>query len=112
MWISNWQQMYICEDMRREPQWAEYEEICEEEAGMTEEEVIEEFERKFELPDNLNEAVAFIHLKARDGEMTDEEMAVGFFICGQIEAYDDLDGADKVFWEIENEYKPNKENLS
>ena len=44
--------------------------------------------------------------------MTDEEMAEGFFICGQIEAHDDLDGADKVFWEIENEYKLNKENLS
>lgn len=102
--------MYICEDIRREPQYAEYEEICEE-AEMAEEEAIEEFERKFELPDNLNEAVAFIHLKARDGEMTEDEMAVGFFICGQIQEYNDLKEADNVFWEIENEYKPNKEDL-
>lgn len=31
MWYNNWQQMYICEDTTPEPQWAEYEEIIEEE---------------------------------------------------------------------------------
>ena len=36
MWISNWQQMYICEDMREEPEWAEYEEITEEDEDESE----------------------------------------------------------------------------
>lgn len=101
MWIGNWQQMYICEDTSREPEWVEYEEVNEDEQGMSEEEAVADFERKYDLPEANHDAVMFIFNKARDGEMTDEEMTVGFFICGQIEAHDDMTGADRIFWEIE-----------
>lgn len=94
--------MYICEDMRQEPQWSEYEEILdEEEQGITEEEAVEHFNNTFDLPADITEALKYIWRKAREGEMTDEEMTAGFFICGQIDKHDDLDAADKLFWEIE-----------
>jgi hypothetical protein len=106
MVIQNWQQMYICEDMRRESQWAEYEEIIEEEQGISEEDAVELFMAKFgDIPADVNEAVIYIVDKAREGEMNDEEMTTGFFICGQIDKHDDLDAADKLFWEIEKLFK-------
>lgn len=104
MVIQNWQQMYICEDMRKEPQWAEYEEIIEEEEQcMSEEEAVEHFNNTFtDFPADITEALKYIWRKARDGEMTDEEMTTGFFLCGQIKAHDDTEGADRVFWTLEN----------
>lgn len=96
--------MYICEDMTAAPQWAEYEEFVEEEEqGITEEEAVNNFTEKFsDLPADITEALKYIWRKARDGEMTDEEMATGFFLCGQIKKHDDTEGADRVFWTLEN----------
>lgn len=95
--------MYICEDMTAAPQWAEYEEIVEEEEkGISEEDAVELFMAKFsDIPADVNEAVIYIVDKAREGEMTDDEMTTGFFICGQIDKHDDLDAAEDLFWEIE-----------
>lgn len=96
--------MYICQDMRTEPQWAEYEEILEEEEqGITEEEAVEHFNEKFtDFPAEITEAMKYIWHKAREGEMTDEEMTTGFFLCGQIETHDDTEGADRVFKTLED----------
>jgi uncharacterized protein (DUF433 family) len=103
MWYNDWQDMYICQNMMQEPQWAEYEEIIEEEVqGITEEEAVEHFNNTFDLPADITEALKYIWQKSRDGEMTDEEMATGFFLCGQIKKHDDTEGADRVFWTLEN----------
>lgn len=112
MWISNWQQMYICQDMRQEPQWAEYEEIIEEEEeqGISEEDAVKQFNEKFTLPADLTEALRYIWNEAREGNMNDEEMTTGFFLLGQIKAHDDLDGADRIFTAIEDLYWINKLN--
>lgn len=97
--------MYICEDMRQEPQWAEYEEILEEEEqGMSEEEAVEHFNNTFDLPADITEALKYIWRKAREGEMTDEEMTTGFFLCGQIKTHNDTEGADRVFTTLEDLY--------
>lgn len=105
MWYNDWQDMYICQDMREEPQWAEYEEIIEEDVqGMSEEEAVEHFNNTFDLPADITEALKYIWRKARDGEMTDEEMTTGFFLCGQIKAHDDTEGADRVFTTLEDWY--------
>lgn len=106
MWHNDWQDMYICEDMRQEPQWAEYEEILDkEEHGMSEEEAVKQFNEKYtDLPADITEALKYIWRKAREGEMTDEEMTTGFFLCGQIKAHDDLEGADRVFTTLEDLY--------
>lgn len=96
--------MYICQDMRQEPQWAECEGILEEEEqGMSEEEAVKQFNEKYtDFPADITEALKYIWRKARDGKMTDEGMTTGFFLCGQIKAHDDLEGADRVFTELEN----------
>jgi hypothetical protein len=101
--------MYICQNMMQEPQWAEYEEIIEEEVqGITEEEAVEHFNNTFiDLPADITEALKYIWRKARDGEMTDEEMTTGFFLCGQIKAHDDTEGADCVFTTLEDLYSLN-----
>lgn len=97
--------MYICEDTTPEPQWAEYEEILEEEEqGVSEEEAVEHFNNTFELPADITEALKYIWRKAREGEMTDEEMTTGFFLCGQIKAHDDTEGADRIFTTLEDLY--------
>lgn len=91
--------------MMQEPQWAEYEEILEEEEqGMSEEEAVEHFNNTFDLPADITEALKYIWSKAREGEMTEEEMTTGFFLCGQIKAHDDLEGADRVFTTLEDLY--------
>lgn len=105
MWYRDWNDMYICQDMRQEPQWAEYEEILEEEEqGITEEEAVEHFNNTFVLPADITEALKYIWRKAREGEMTDEEMTTGFFICGQIKTHDDTEGADRIFTTLEDLY--------
>lgn len=98
--------MYICQNMMQEPQWAEYEEILEEEEqGITEEEAVKQFNEKYtDLPADITEALKYIWRKAREGEMTDEEMTAGFFICGQIKAHNDTEGADRVFATLEDLY--------
>lgn len=97
--------MYICQNMMQEPQCAEYEEVLEEEEqGISEEEAVEHFNNTFDLPADITEALKYIWRKARDGEMTDEEMTTGFFICGQIKAHDDTEGADRVFTTLEDLY--------
>lgn len=98
--------MYICEDMRQEPQWAEYEEIIEEEEqGITEEEAVKQFNEKYtDFPTDITEALKYIWRKSRDGEMTDEEMTAGFFLCGQIKAHNDTEGADRIFTTLEDLY--------
>lgn len=97
--------MYICQDMRQEPQWAEYEEILEEEEqGITEEEAVEHFNNTFDLPADITEALKYIWRKAREGEMTDEEMTTGFFLLGQIKTHDDTEGADRIFTTLEDLY--------
>ena len=105
MWYRDWNDMYICQDMRQEPQWAEYEEILEEEEqGITEEEAVEHFNNTFDLPADITEALKYIWRKAREGEMTDEEMTTGFFLLGQIKTHDDTEGADRIFTTLEDLY--------
>ena len=109
MWYNNWQDMYICQDMRQEPQLAEYEEIIEEEEqGISEEEAVKQFNEKYtDFPADITEALKYIWRKAREGEMTDEEMTTGFFLCGQIKAHNDTEGADRVFTTLEDLYALN-----
>ena len=92
--------------MRQEPQLAEYEEILEEEEqGMSEEEVVKQFNEKYtDLPADITEALKYIWHKAREGEMTDEEMTAGFFLCGQIKTHDDTEGAERIFTTLEDLY--------
>lgn len=72
---------------------------------MSEEESVKQFNKKYtDLPADITEALKYIWHNAREGEMTDEEMTVGFFICGQIKAYDDTEGADRIFTTLEDLY--------